>query len=92
MSENGDNVFALPGVDLSEASSKILPADQVLSTALDAGLTDVVVIGRKPNMKSYIAFSDPNLEALLGKLEVAKSAIIDVMLTPEDESDDEGYE
>jgi hypothetical protein len=61
------NVIALPGVERRDLGGET-PADRVLTAALDAGLLDVVVVGRDRCGEFYLAASDGNADAVVGKL------------------------
>jgi hypothetical protein len=45
-----------------------VPAIAVLQGAIDAGVQDVVVVGREPDGALYLAASEPNADAVVGKL------------------------
>lgn len=60
-------VVAFPGVERRDLGGDVSPKD-VLLAANDAGLGDVIVVGRDRAGAFYLAASDGNADAVVGKL------------------------
>lgn len=56
-----------------------LPPERVLQQAMDAGLTEVVVIGLDPAGNFWFASSKSNGGDVLWHLEIAKKRLLDIM-------------
>jgi hypothetical protein len=68
-----DNIVDFPGGTLLD-----LPTEKVLSGAIDASLTDVVVVGVKEDGSTYLAFSTSDLYQILWFLENAKMDVLNM--------------
>ncbi len=80
MTEN-DNVVELgAGLDMS--------SDRILRRALDAGVEDVVLIGRMPDGGEFFESESDDPSLVLWMLEGAKRALFVLAETPLDEPDE----
>jgi hypothetical protein len=53
---------------MAQLADEPVTAIAVLQYAIDAGVQDVVVVGRQPDGALYLAASEPNADAVVGKL------------------------
>jgi hypothetical protein len=67
VSDESDNLVVLPGVERRDLGHQVETAD-VLGAATAANLHDVIVVARKADGDFYIAASDGNADAVVGKL------------------------
>lgn len=60
-------INVIPGVERRDLGVPATPR-AVLEAAIEGGIQDVVVIGRYPSGALYLASSDGNIDAVVGKL------------------------
>lgn len=60
-------VHVMPGVERRDIGVDV-PSSQVLASALDAGVTDCIVIGLSREGQPYLAAESANADAVVGKL------------------------
>ncbi len=67
-------VTLLPGITRADLEVTI-DSDAVLQGAIDAGVTDAIVIGVARDGSYYLAYSDGNRDAVVGKLFAAATKL-----------------
>jgi hypothetical protein len=67
MAGDMDNITVLPGVERRDMGHEV-SGDSVLRSAIDSGVTDAIVIGKRPSGEFYLAASDGNTDAVVGKI------------------------
>lgn len=76
-------------IPLETTTAAEIPPDRILSAALEAGLTEAVVIGQRPDGTVYFAMSTAEASAVNWLLDCAKRLLMDGLMT--DASDDESH-
>jgi hypothetical protein len=61
---------------IDEVGEKPIAVENVLNGALEAGLTEVTILGRQPDGEFYLASSSNNISKLIYYFEIAKLRII----------------
>jgi hypothetical protein len=62
------DVVVLPGVERRDLTGEEWPAERILRTAYDLGISDVVVIGRHRGGARYIASTFNDMDKVVGVL------------------------
>jgi hypothetical protein len=60
-------VHVLPGVERRDLLG-VLPAEQLLAAAIEQGITDVIIVGRKRDGTPYVASGVSNVDCAIGRL------------------------
>lgn len=68
-------VFVMPGVERRDLAGVEVPSEQVLQSAIDKGVTDVIVVGRSRNGDLYLAGAPPDVDRAVGILMRAASTL-----------------
>ena len=61
-------LYVLPGVERRDLAGSTVDSLKVLQCAIDAGVTDVVVVGRNRQGELYVAGSSPDMDKVTGSL------------------------
>jgi hypothetical protein len=61
-------IFVLPGIERRDLVGDDVPSALVLQAAIDNGITDVVVVGRKRNGGRYLAGETRDVDRTVGIL------------------------
>lgn len=61
------DVHVLPGIERRDLGEPV-PSAAVLQAAIDAGVTDVIIVGRARDGQFYFAAECPDADAVIGKL------------------------
>ena len=72
-------------IELTTVTTKEIPPERILEAALKAQLTDVVLIGQRPDGSVYFAMSTAEAPAVNWMLDCAKRLLMDGV------SDDEAH-
>ena len=88
MSDQPDNLAALPGVDLEQIKTNVVqldvlttldvPPEKVLNRALKAGLTEVIIAGYDKDGELYTASSVADGGAALWLVEMFKKKLLEI--------------
>lgn len=68
-------IFFLPGVERRDLTCGPTEASRVLEAAIEAGVTDVVIVGRGRDGELYVAGSCPDVDRSIGFLMRAVSLL-----------------
>lgn len=72
-------VHVLPGIERRDLLG-VLPAEQLLQKAIEAGITDAVAIGRDRSGQLYVASCNPDADKAVGMLMRAVNMIADATI------------
>lgn len=73
-------IHVLPGIERRDLLG-VLPAEQLLQKAIEAGITDAIVIGRDRAGQSYVASCSPDADKVVGMLMRAVNIIAGAEIT-----------
>lgn len=88
MPDNEDSkVISMPWVHNHEApkDEDKVTVDMVLKQAMDMNLNQCIVLGRTEHGRCFVLFTQDDIEMVIGALEVAKTSLIDKIMTYHDE-------
>lgn len=75
-------VHVLPGIERRDLPADIT-AEQVLQAAIDAGITDAIIIGRDRQGQQYIAASIGDIDRTVGRIMSAVAFLTNARLAHE---------
>lgn len=83
------DVVVMPGIERRDLCGSPVPDEQVLRAAIDLGIADVIVVGRRRDGSPYVAGATNDIDAAVGKLTSAIWLLTSGAYAQGDCSDDE---
>lgn len=73
-------IIVMPGVERRDMCGERTSDEDVLQSAIDNGVTDVIVVGRDRSGDLYIAGAPPDIDKLVGTLMRAVARLSDCVI------------